>query len=146
MAEIYRRPELAAQMAKQLLRPGVLDEGLRSGLFLSGLRRTGKTTFLLNDLIPALEEAGAIVIYLDLWSDTQTSPGILLQDAVRKTLADLASPASRALKRLTRIGSVDVSAFGINFGFKLDQIGAEGARRLHRRSLRSSIEPGRTWC
>ena len=29
-----------------------LDEGLRSGLFLSGVRRTGKTTFLLNDLIP----------------------------------------------------------------------------------------------
>jgi len=46
-------------MARQLLRPSVLDEGLRSGLFLSGLRRTGKTTFLINDLIPALEEAGA---------------------------------------------------------------------------------------
>lgn len=130
MAEIYRRPELAAQMATQLLRPGVLDEGLRSGLFLSGLRRTGKTTFLLNDLIPALEEAGAIVIYLDLWSDTQTSPGILLQDAVRKTLADLASPTSRILRRLARIGGVDVSAFGINFGFKLDQIGADGGATL----------------
>ena len=64
MPDIYRRPELAAQMTRQLLRPGVLDEGLRSGLFLSGLRRTGKTTFLLNDLIPALEEAGALVIYV----------------------------------------------------------------------------------
>ena len=52
MADIYRRPEMAVQMAKQLLHPGVLDEGLRSGLFLSGVRRTGKTTFLLNDLIP----------------------------------------------------------------------------------------------
>ena len=74
MSSIYRRPALAAQMAKQLLNPGVLDEGLRSGLFLSGLRRTGKTTFLLNDLIPALEEAGALVIYVDLWSNTQTNP------------------------------------------------------------------------
>ena len=51
-------------MASQLLHPGVLDEGLRSGLFLSGLRRTGKTTFLRNDLIPALEQEGALVIYL----------------------------------------------------------------------------------
>lgn len=39
MSSIYRRRALAAQMAKQLLHPGVLDEGLRSGLFLSGLRR-----------------------------------------------------------------------------------------------------------
>ncbi len=54
MSSIYRRPELAALMAKQLLNPGILDEGLRSGLFLSGLRRTGKTTFLINDFIPAL--------------------------------------------------------------------------------------------
>ena len=74
MADIYRRPELAAQMAKQLLHPGVLDEGLRSGLFLSGLRRTGKTTFLLNDLIPALEKAGALVIYVDLSSGATPRP------------------------------------------------------------------------
>ena len=76
MVSIYRRPELAAQMVRPLLNPGVLDEGLRSGLFLSGLRRTGKTTFLLNDLIPALEEAGALVVYVDLWSDTQTNPAV----------------------------------------------------------------------
>ena len=66
MTNIYRRPALADQMARQLLHPGVLDEGLRSGLFLSGLRRTGKTTFLINDLVPALEADGAIVIYVDL--------------------------------------------------------------------------------
>jgi len=42
---IFRRPTLAVAMAVQLLSPGVLDEGLRSGLFLSGQRRTGKTLF-----------------------------------------------------------------------------------------------------
>ncbi|WP_404997173.1 hypothetical protein [Cupriavidus necator] len=66
MPNIYRRPALADRMTRQLLRPGVLDEGLRSGLFLSGLRRTGKTTFLINDLVPALEADGAILIYVDL--------------------------------------------------------------------------------
>lgn len=107
MAEIYRRPELAAQMATQLLHPGVLDEGLRSGLFLSGMRRTGKTTFLLNDLIPALEEAGALVIYVDFWSDTQTSPAALVLSAVKKTLAELQTPASSLLKKLKRVGGAD---------------------------------------
>jgi hypothetical protein len=78
VSSIYRRPQLAASMAKQLLRPGVLDEGLRSGLFLSGQRRTGKTTFLITDLIPALQAAGAVVIYVDLWSDVQANPSQLV--------------------------------------------------------------------
>ena len=81
MAEVFRRPHLAAELAARLLRPGVLDEGLRSGLFLSGLRRTGKTTFLRNDLVPELEAQGAVVIYVDLWSDTKVSPATLVQAA-----------------------------------------------------------------
>ena len=50
MSRILQRPELAESMARQLLNPDVLDESLRSGVFLFGLRRTGKTTFLRNDL------------------------------------------------------------------------------------------------
>ena len=130
MADIYRRPEMAVQMAKQLLHPGVLDEGLRSGLFLSGVRRTGKTTFLLNDLIPALEDAGALVIYVDLWSDTQTSPAALVLSAVKKTLTELQTPASRILQKLQRVGAADVGAFGFKFGFKLDSVGTEGGTTL----------------
>jgi hypothetical protein len=130
MSSIYRRPALAAQMSRQLLSPGVLDEGLRSGLFLSGLRRTGKTTFLLNDLIPALEEAGALVIYVDLWSDTQTSPAVLVLAAVRKTLSELQTPASSLLQKLQRVGGVDVGAFGFKFGFKLDSVGTKGGPTL----------------
>ena len=82
MADVFRRPSLAAELASRLLRPGVLDEGLRSGLFLSGLRRTGKTTFLRTDLVPELEDQGALVIYVDLWSDTKASPAALVQTAV----------------------------------------------------------------
>jgi hypothetical protein len=130
MSSIYRRPELAAQMARQLLAPGVLDEGLRSGLFLSGLRRTGKTTFLLNDLIPALEAAGALVIYVDLWSDTQTSPAALVLAAVRKTLSELQTPSSSVLRKLQRVSGVDVGALGFKFGFKLDSLGTKGGPTL----------------
>ena len=66
---IFRRSDIALDMTKRLLHPSPLDEQYRSGVFLSGPRRIGKTTFLKNDLIPQLEQEGAIVIYVDLWSD-----------------------------------------------------------------------------
>ncbi len=139
MSNIYQRPELARQMARQLLQPGVLDEGLRSGLFLSGLRRTGKTTFLLNDLIPALEDLGAIVIYVNLRSDTQRGPAKLILDAVRKSLDELQSPSSRAIRKLKRLAGADISAFGLKFSFKLDALGdADGATLAQ--ALREVIE------
>ncbi|MBP0628345.1 AAA family ATPase [Cupriavidus sp. AcVe19-1a] len=130
MTHIYRRPALAGQMAQQLLHPSVLDEGLRSGLFLSGLRRTGKTTFLINDLVPALEAEGAIVIYVDLWSDTQRSPASLILAAVKKTLAELEQPGSAALRQLKRVSGADFGAFGLKFGFKLESIGEPGGATL----------------
>ncbi|WP_432262231.1 AAA family ATPase [Cupriavidus sp. TMH.W2] len=130
MTNIYRRPALADQMARQLLHPGVLDEGLRSGLFLSGLRRTGKTTFLINDLVPALEADGAIVIYVDLWSDTQRSPAALILAAVKRTLTELERPGSNALKHLKRVSGADVGALGFKFGFKLDSVGEPGGATL----------------
>src|SRR3954470_2256849 len=100
MNVLFHRTQLARQMAQQLLRPGVLDEGLRSGLFVSGQRRTGKTTFLQADLVPALLEAGAIVIYVDLWSNTQVNPATLVHGAIRQALTELQTPASALLKRL----------------------------------------------
>lgn len=124
MSSIFQRPELAESMANQLLNPGVLDEGLRSGLFLSGLRRTGKTTFLRNDLIPALEEAGALVIYVDLWSDTLANPATLVHNAIQKTLKDLQTPGSSALETFKRVSNVEIGAAGFKFGFKLDSIGS----------------------
>ena len=130
MSSIYRRPDLARAMAKQLLEPGVLDEGLRSGLFISGLRRTGKTTFLRNDLIPALEQAGALVIYVDLWSDTLVSPSKLLHTAIRQTLQDLETPSSALLDRLKRIGGLDIEALVFKFGFMVNSVGKENGPTL----------------
>lgn len=130
MSDIFLRPQLASEMAQQLIRPNGLDLGLRSGLFLSGLRRTGKTTFLRNDLIPALENLGALVIYVDLWSDTQTTPAKLVRAAVRKTLEDLQSPSSTVLGKLANIRGLDVGAFGFKFGFKLEDVGLEGGTTL----------------
>lgn len=124
--DYYRRTKLAEQMAKQLLNPGMLDQGLRSGLFLSGLRRTGKTTFLQQDLIPALESMGALVIYVDLWADTKADPAVLVHAAIRKALEDLQKPTSGALARLKRLKGVDLGAMGFKFGFSLADLGAKG--------------------
>lgn len=130
MAEVFRRPQLAAELASRLLRPGVLDEGLRSGLFLSGPRRTGKTTFLRTDLIPELEAQGAVVIYVDLWSDTKASPAALVHAAVRQTLTQLATPSSPLLARLQRIKGVELGGMGFRFGFQLEQLGETGGATL----------------
>ncbi|GAA0834950.1 MAG: ATPase [Cupriavidus sp.] len=143
MSYLYRRPELAHQMARQLLHPSVLDEGLRSGLFLSGLRRIGKTTFLLNDLIPALEDLGAIVIYVDLWSDTQRSPAALILAAVKKVLAELESPGASTVRKLKRLAGADVAAFGFKFGFKLDHLGEPGGATLAQ-ALGEIVDQART--
>jgi len=128
--DFFRRTALAEQMAKQLLRPGFLDQGLRSGLFLSGLRRTGKTTFLQQDLIPVLEAMGALVIYVDLWADTKADPATLIHAAIRKALADLQTPASGALGRLKRLKGLDIGAAGLKFGFQLADLGTRGGPTL----------------
>ncbi|AZL74838.1 AAA family ATPase [Pseudomonas oryziphila] len=130
MADIFLRPELAADMAKQLLKPSALDIGLRSGLFLSGLRRTGKTTFLKNDLIPALEARGALVIYVDLWSDTQTNPVALVLGAVRKALNDLLTPTSAFMQRLKALRGAGIDLAGMRFGFDLETLGEAGGVTL----------------
>ena len=130
MAEVFRRAQLAAELARRLLRPGVLDEGLRSGLFLSGPRRIGKTTFLRSDLVPELEARGAVVIYVDLWSDIKASPAALVHGAVRRTLAELESPRSPLLERWRRIKGLDLGAAGFRFGFQLAQLGEDGGATL----------------
>ena len=128
--DTFRRPALAGQMARQLLRPSILDTGLRSGLFISGARRTGKTTFLRHDLIPALQAMGAIVIYVDLWQDITASPAALMQDAIRRCLKDLQTPSSALLKRLSKLKNADITALGLKFSFSLEQIGEKSGITL----------------
>ncbi|MCW7536988.1 ATP-binding protein [Aquabacterium sp. A7-Y] len=130
MHTIFHRTKLAQEMTRQLLQPGVLDEGLRSGLFISGLRRTGKTTFLQADLVPALEGAGALVIYVDLWSNTQTHPATLVRGAIRRTLAELQSPAGAVVQKLQKLRNAELAVAGFKFGFKVESVGAEGGATL----------------
>ena len=68
-------------MAGQIMNPTGFNVSILSGIFLSGIRRTGKTTFIKHDLMPALEALGAVVIYVDLWADTSIAPIQHVNDA-----------------------------------------------------------------
>lgn len=111
---IYQRPELAASLAQQLIKPNALDEGIRSGLFLSSARRTGKTTFLSGDLVPALERMGALTIYVDLGSNTLLPPLDLLKGAVKARIDELKGLSFPTLR-------LDPSALGTKRGPTLSQ-------------------------
>jgi hypothetical protein len=143
MHQIFHRTALAQRMAEQLLRPGVLDEGLRSGLFISGVRRTGKTTFLQADLVPALEAGGALVIYVDLWSNTQANPAALIHGAIRKTLRELQSPAGAVAQRLKKLRNAELAIAGFKFGFRVETVGAEGGATLAE-ALRDVVDQAQT--
>ena len=123
----YRRDQYAADLAQQLLKPTALQVQVRSGVFLSGIRRIGKTTFLRQDQVPALEGMGALVIYVDLWVDRSKSPAALVYEAVRTTLAGLAAPGSKLLQRFK---GLNVGATGFSFGFQVDAVGKPGGATL----------------
>lgn len=78
---VFHRPDYARALARQLLQPSLLDQNLSSGVFLSGIRRIGKTTFIRQDFVPALLDDGALVLYVDLWTDRSRPPMTLVQEA-----------------------------------------------------------------
>jgi hypothetical protein len=126
----FHRPDYARALAKQLMDPGPLDQGLRSGVFLSGIRRIGKTTFIRQDFVPALLDHGALVLYVDLWTDRSRAPMALMHDAVRAAASELAQPTSALLQKLRRVKGVNFGAAGISLGVQLDSLGTPGGITL----------------
>ena len=61
---VFHRRQLAAQFSNRILNvsPG---SAAGSGLFLAAPRRTGKSTFVRENLCPQLERDGALVLYVD---------------------------------------------------------------------------------
>lgn len=99
----FRRPQEARTLARALIHPTPFDAGLRDGVFLHGTQGIGKTTFLREDLMPALEDEGALVVYADLqkraaWRD----PVKTLAKAIEATRQ---KAAENALLPLTDVSS-----------------------------------------
>jgi len=114
---IFRRVQLAAELADELMsnsRTGMAW----SGLFLSAPRRTGKSTFLREDLQPALERRGALVLVADLWKNSDVDPGDVIVDTVRQALAAHQGVVARMAR------AVGLERFGIGgFSFSIDRVG-----------------------
>lgn len=109
----FNRPDLARDMAEAVL--GRVRFGYRSGLFLANRRRTGKTTFLKIDLIPALRNLGAVTVYVDLWVDKDTPPGVLIAGAISEVIAEQRGLLSKLeLGRLRKVAvyGVEVEVAG----------------------------------
>ncbi|QUN32083.1 ATP-binding protein (plasmid) [Cupriavidus sp. KK10] len=115
--EFFRREELAANLATKVLEVSPTSAS-SSGLFLAAPRRTGKSTFLREDLRPALEKEGALVLYVDLWEDRSADPGETIVHMVRAELAK----HEGVITRLARsVGMEKVAVGGLSFS--QDRIG-----------------------
>lgn len=108
----FHRPELARGYCEALQGTGIMDA--RSGLFLAAPRRTGKSTFLREDLLPDLDKLGWTTVYIDLWTEKETSPAILIAREVRKSLFKFSGTITKlakaaGLERVTVFGALSLS-------------------------------------
>ena len=81
----FQRLDLAKQVHTDITGGNILSDA-PNGLFLAAPRRTGKSTFLQEDLQPYLEKQNTIVVYVDLWSDTTKDPAALILQAIRTAI------------------------------------------------------------
>jgi hypothetical protein len=118
MSDLFHRPELAKKLAKQVLQSGA-GSAASSGVFLAAPRRTGKSTFVREDLRPAFEAEGAMVVYADLWGNPSADPGAVIVNAIR---ASLAASEGAILRLFKGVGLSKVTVGGA-MNFDLDRLG-----------------------
>ncbi|MDB5983482.1 MAG: hypothetical protein JWQ69_4497 [Pseudomonas sp.] len=114
---LFHRPQLAQQFASRILKTGGISAAA-SGTFLSAPRRTGKSTFVREDLRPALQNMGALVLYVDLWENTGANPGHAIVNTIRAELGRHEGIIARIAKNA---GMATVKVGG--FQFDLDKVG-----------------------
>lgn len=120
----FRRPGLAEELVRDLSGQTAFTDA-PNGLFLAAPRRTGKSTFLQNDLAPALERAGVVVVYVDLWADQQRDPADLIAEAVAGSLA---AHEGSVMKKVRKTGLKSVTLRGLTID--VDRIGKPGGATL----------------
>jgi len=114
--EVFHREELAKRLAGELM-----SEDGASGLFITGPRRTGKSTFIREDLIPVLSDAhGSQVVYADLWEDRAANPGDVIVAAIRSELLKFSGFISKAAKGVgldkIKVGGLEMTLDHIGIG------------------------------
>jgi hypothetical protein len=107
----FRRPQLAKAYCDSLEGKGITSA--RSGLFLAGPRRVGKSTFLKEDLIPEALNRNWLPVYVDLWEDKSADPLLLLSKAIQFSVGSLKGKWSAwadkiHLQKVNLLGSVEL--------------------------------------
>lgn len=131
----FQRTALAQALVSALQGKALLGDA-HNGLFLAAPRRTGKSTFLQGDLRPALEAAGVVVVYVDLWADARRDPGGLIAEAIARALEPRLGVVARSARKAgldkVKVGGleVDTSKIGKVDGLTL----TEALRLLHERA------------
>jgi len=135
VAGVYPRTELARELAARMLGRDPLFNYGRSGLFLAGPRRTGKSTFLEHDLVPQIIQLGALPIYVDLWAKPGADPAELIAEAVRDALRKVDAPSSKIARAPRRVGKLNVktkvaTVLEAEFGIEIDTVGEKEGTSL----------------
>lgn len=103
----FPRTLLAQELARAIQGKNLFGDS-HNGLFLAAPRRTGKSTFLTQDLKPELERQGLVVVYVDLWSDQRRDPGELVANAIGVALRPHLGLIAKAAKA-TGLESVNIA-------------------------------------
>lgn len=102
----YKRPELAEGYLKQV------GLGPVFRIALLGVRRIGKTAFLIKDIIPKAEELGFHPVYINMW-DNRDAPHETIISKLNEHIKALSSSSKESIKQLMKS---EVTKFEINAG------------------------------
>ena len=114
--EVFHREELAKRLAAELM-----SADSASGLFVTGPRRTGKSTFIREDLIPELSKTyNTQIVYADLWEDKSANPGHVIVEAIKRELLKFDGFILKAAKGVgldkIKVGGLEMSIDHLGFG------------------------------
>ena len=91
----YKRPDLALKYLR------IVYQGAINRIALLDVRRTGKTSFLLNDFYGVAIENGFVPVYANLWAEPD-NPAKAILSAVSKTLQALQSDPASTLSNIAK--------------------------------------------
>ncbi len=136
----FPRTELAHQLTRAVQGRDLLGDA-HNGLFLAAPRRTGKSTFLKEDLKPALQHEGLVVVYVDLWADQRRDPGELIADAIARALQPHLGFIARAAKKsgLDSVNLADALRFDVSKIGRVDGMTLPDALRTLHEAAKSPV-------
>lgn len=104
----FTRPKLASTLADRVL--------VQARIALFGPRQTGKTTLLRQEVMPLVEQRGALAVYLECWAD-KTDPLASINYAIQKALDTLkVSPSGLKRTARTPVRKIGVAGASIELG------------------------------